>query len=60
MDNSGNPPNAIPDGGSFNLLSLPGGIGSVVTLTFQGLIQDPCTIGTQPYSVTNGILVQFQ
>jgi len=49
----------IPDGGTFDLLDLPAGLGQPVVATFQGLIDDTCSQGTVPFSVTNGIVLRI-
>jgi len=55
----GDPP-VIPDSGSFEFLSLPNGVGQMVTVTFQGILEDSCTQGTVPFSVTNGFVIAFE
>jgi len=57
-NNMPNPP-TIPDGTPFVLVSKPGGVGKVITATFQGVITDPCSKGTVPFSITNGLLVNL-
>jgi len=52
--NMPNPP-VIPDGGTFFLVNKPGGVGFAAVATFQGVIQDPCSQGSVPFSITNGI-----
>jgi len=50
----------IPDSGRFELFSLPGGAGRRVDVTLQGVVEDACSQGTVPYSVTNGILLRIE
>jgi hypothetical protein len=57
-DDAPGPPPLIPDGGSFTLLTLPGGVGFPITLTLQGIIEDSCSQGMVPFSVTNGMVLQ--
>jgi len=59
-DNAPGPVPSIPDSGSFVLLSRPSGLGLVVTATFQGFVEDACSQGTVPYSVTNGLVLKVQ
>jgi len=49
----------VADGGSFELVSLPGGFGSSITVSFQGIVDDACSAGTVPFSVTNGITLEI-
>lgn len=58
-DDAPGPIPIIPDAGSFELLSLPNGPGQALSVTFQGLIDDSCSQGTVPYSVTNGVIVRI-
>jgi len=57
-DNAPGPPPEVPDNGYFQLLSLPAGVLPPITVTFQGLIEDDCSKGTVPLSVTNGIILK--
>ena len=50
----------IPNAGSFTMLDLPTGLGSELSVTFQGLVEDTCTQGTVPFSVTNGFVLRIQ
>ena len=50
----------IPDGGSLVLFSRPLGIAKPVDLTFQGLIEDECGVGTSLYSVTNAVMARIE
>ncbi len=47
----------IPEGGNFQFARRNGGAGQAITATVQGIIEDKCSAGNKPYSVTNGILV---
>jgi len=53
-------PPGIPEGGNFEWKGYPGGVGQAWTATFQGIIEDNCSQGRKPYSVTNGILLIVQ
>jgi hypothetical protein len=59
QDNAPGPPPVIPDSGAFELLNFPEGLGRSVTVTFQGIIEDDCSQGTRPYSVTNGFVLRI-
>jgi len=50
------PPPLVPDGGSLELLQVAGA-GRALRLTVQGILQDDCTQGNKPFSVTNAVLV---
>jgi hypothetical protein len=50
----------IPDGGGFVFASLPAGAGQAVVVTFQGIVEDDCSPGSVPYSVTNGMVVRIE
>lgn len=56
-DGAPGPPPVIPDGGCFELLSLPSGLGFEAVATVQGFVEDDCSQGSLPYSVTNAITV---
>jgi hypothetical protein len=58
-DNAPGPPPVIPDGGTFQLFSFPGGLGQSLSVTFQGIVEDGCSQGAVPYSVTNGLVVRI-
>jgi len=58
-DNAPGDPPVIPDMQSFELLVLPGGLGRTLTATFQGIVEDDCSQGTVPLSVTNGFVLQI-
>ncbi len=60
IDNVPGPIPVIPDSGVFELASLPSGLGRAVTVTVQGIIEDNCSQGTVPFSVTNGFVVKIQ
>ena len=49
------PPPVIPAGEILEFASRPAGTGQPMTVTLQGFVEDNCSQGTQPYSVTNGI-----
>ena len=53
-------PPGIPEGGNFEWKGYPAGVGQAWTATFQGIIEDNCSQGRKPYSVTNGILLIVQ
>jgi len=57
--NAPTPPPVIPDGTVLEFARRPGGTGKAVTATFQGIIEDPCSQGTAPYSVTNGYTLRI-
>ena len=59
-DNAPGPPPVIPDQASFSLVDLPGGLGRTLTVTFQGCVEDNCTVGTIPFSVTNGLVLRIE
>jgi hypothetical protein len=59
-DNAPGPEPSIPDLGGFDLLARPGGLGRVVTVTLQGLVEDDCSQGTVPFSVTNGLVLRVE
>ena len=59
-DDAPGPPPVIPDASTFELLSLPSGYGGSLTVTFQGIVEDECSRATQPYSVTNGFVLEIQ
>lgn len=50
----------ISEGGNFEVGKRPNGTGQAITATLQGVIDDDCSQGTVPYSVTNGILLKVQ
>ena len=55
------PPPVIPDGGSLEFHTLPGGFGVPMDVTVQGIVEDPgCTQANLPFSVCNGIVIQVQ
>ena len=58
-DDGPGPPPVIPDSGSFEFLAIPGGFGKPLTATFQGLIEDDCSRGVVPFSVTNGFVLNI-
>jgi len=59
--NSGGPnPPGITEGGNFEFFTKLSGAGRAVKITLQGVIEDPCSIATKPYSVTNGVLLVIQ
>ena len=53
-------PPVVPDGGTLEFLSIPGGIDHPVTVYLQGLIEDSCSQATVALSVTNGFTVKIQ
>jgi len=53
-------PPLIVDGEAFTFLSVPGGLGRTVTVTFQGLVEDYCSMGSVAFSVTNGFTLHVQ
>jgi hypothetical protein len=53
-------PPGIPEGGNFEFAKRVSGAGRAVTATLQGIIEDNCSQGTKPFSVTNGILLKVQ
>ena len=57
-DNAPGPAERIPDGGTLEFVSYPAGFGAPITLTCQGIVQDVCTIGDKPFSITNGIVIE--
>ena len=59
-DDGPGPEPVIADSGSFELVSLPNGFGAPVTATFQGFVEDDCSQGTVPFSVTNGVTVVIE
>ncbi len=59
-DDAPGPAPVIPDGGSFELVSLPSGLGTSITATFQGFVEDDCSQGTVPFSVTNGVTLVIE
>jgi hypothetical protein len=59
-DNGPGAPPVIPDGGGFVFASLPAGAGQAVVVTFQGIVEDDCSPGSVPYSVTNGMVVRIE
>lgn len=54
-DNAPGAPPLIADSTSLSWLTLPGGVGTSITVTIQGVIEDSCSRGTVPLSITNGI-----
>ena len=50
----------MPDGGTIEFYSLPGGFGTPMNVTVQGLVPDQCTQGTRDFSVTNAVLIRVQ
>jgi len=58
-DAPGQPP-IIPDSGSLVFFKVQNGLGFPVNLTIQGVIEDTCSQGTRPYSVTNGLVLRVQ
>jgi len=54
-DDAPGPRPILPDGGSFGLVTRPGGAGRTISATLQGLIEDACSTANVPASVTNGI-----
>lgn len=50
----------IPEGGNFILVDRPGGAGVPISITAQGIIEDPCSSGTVPLSVTNAVLMDIR
>lgn len=50
----------IPEGGDFEVLKFPSGLGRSVAVTLQGIIEDNCSQGALPYSVTNAVLLVIQ
>lgn len=60
IDNGPGAEPLISDGTAFEFLSLPNGLGNPVTATLQGIIDDPCTQGNLPYSVTNGLTLRVE
>jgi len=60
VDNAPGDPPVIPDTGVFELLDLPSGLGQSLSATFQGFVEDNCSQGTVPFSVTNGLVVRIQ
>ena len=53
-------PPVVPDGGTIEFYSLPGGFGTPMNVTVQGLVPDQCTQGTRDFSVTNAVLIRVQ
>jgi hypothetical protein len=56
--NSPFPPPVIDDGTVLEFARRPNGTLQPVTATIQGIIPDPCSQGTAPYSVTNGLVLE--
>lgn len=54
------PPPVIPDGGTLEFYSLPSGFGAPMDVLVQGVVEDACTQGRRPYSVSNGILIRVR
>jgi len=58
-DDAPGPPPIVPDGGSVDFLTQPSGAGVSAAVTFQGVIEDACSQGTVPISITNGFTVRI-
>lgn len=54
------PAPVIPDDGLFQFLNLPLGVRQSAVVTFQGIIEDDCSQGATPISVTNGFVLRVQ
>lgn len=60
IDDAPGPEPHIADGTALALLDRPSGLGRCLTVSFQGLVEDDCSQGTVPYSVTNGLVLRIR
>ncbi len=59
-DDAPGPAPRIEDGTPFELFARPSGLDRCLTVTFQGLIEDECSVGSVPFSVTNGLVLRVR